>query len=101
MSSFHNLSTNQIADDYGALKLQAESIEARLKDLKAELIKRDVTSATGARFAVTVSEQSATRLDTKALKEALGESICAEFEKTSMSIVVRVKAVAAQLAEVA
>lgn len=92
--NLHNFSTNQIADEYGNLKAQADAIEAKLKDFKAELIRREVTAATGSRFAVTISEQSTTRLDTKALKDALGADICAEFEKTSLSTVVRVKAVA-------
>ena len=93
-NAFHNQSTNTLADDYGNLKAQADAINARLKDIKAELIKRSVTQAAGDRFAVTVSEQSSVRLDTKGLRAALGDDICKDFENVSFSTVVRVKAVA-------
>lgn len=95
-TAFHNQSTNQLADDYGALDLQIKSLEAGKSDIKAELVKRGVTFVAGERFAVTMSEQSSARLDTKRLKEALGADICADYETVSTSIVARVKPVLQQ-----
>lgn len=95
-NQFHNQSTNELADTYGALDLQIKSIEARKADIKAEMIKRGTTYAAGSRFSVTISEQTSTRLDTKRLKEALGADICAEYETTTVSTVARVKPVLQQ-----
>ncbi len=96
MPNFHNMSDGLLADRYGEVSARKSACEAELSDLKAEMVRRNVTQATGARFAVTISEQSSTRLDTKALKEALGAEIIAEYEKTSISTVARVKAVASE-----
>lgn len=97
MSNFHNMSDGALADEYGEVNARKSACEAKMSDLKAEMVRRGVTQAEGARFAVTISEQASTRLDTKALKEALGAEIIAEYEKTSVSAVARVRAVASEV----
>ncbi len=87
----HNLSGAQIADEYGSLKAQIDAIGERIDALKAELVARGADRVEGQTFTLTISKQTSTRLDTTALKAALGADICAEYEKTSESIVVRVK----------
>lgn len=96
MNKFDNQSDAHLADEYGELDARKKAIEAKLSDIKVELIRRGRAYCAGSRFAVTISEQSSTRLDTKALKEALGSEIIAEYEKTSLSTVARVKAIASE-----
>ena len=93
-NKFDNLSHGQLADDYGTIDAQIKALEIKKTDLKKELQTRSVTFAAGERYQVSLAEQSTTRLDTAALKEALGADICKEFEKTSLSTVARVKAIA-------
>lgn len=90
-STFHNTSTADLADEFGALKGQADAIEARLAAIKAEFVARSVERCEGAKFTVTLTSQTAKRLDTKALKAALGDEIIAGFEKETASSVCRVK----------
>ncbi len=89
--NLHNTPTSQIIDEYGDLNLQAKAIEARLKELKEELIRREVVKDKGMNYSLTVTDQISMRLDTKALKAALGEDICKEYEMPISSTVVRVK----------
>ncbi len=87
----HNLSSAQLADEYGSLKAQSDAIGERIDALKAELVARGADRVEGHNFTLTISRQTSTRLDTKALKAALGDSICAEYERSTESTVVRVK----------
>lgn len=91
---FHNRSSDQLADEYGNLKAQQDALGEQLTTIKDELIKRGDERIEGQRFTLTISQQTSMRLDTKALKAALGDDICAEYEKPSTSTVVRVKATA-------
>ena len=91
-SNLHNVASTAIADEYGTIAGQIDLLEKRKSELKAELVARSVEHVEGARFTVTVSEQVSKRLDTKALKDALGPNIIAEYERETTSQVVRVKA---------
>lgn len=90
-NNFHNMSTCEIVDEYGELNLQMKAIEARLKDLKEELKDRKIEKAEGNNFSLTITEQISGRMDTKAVKEYLGEEIAQKFEMIVVSSVVRVK----------
>ena len=90
-SLFHNASSAELADDYGTLKGQHDALAKRLDAIKAELIARNVETIEAPKYTVSISRQTSRRLDTKALKQALGEDICAEFERDAESIVLRVK----------
>ncbi len=90
-NSLHNQSTTDLADEYGTLDLQEKALAKRKSEIKAELIARDVDTVEAVKFTVTLSTQVSKRLDTTALKAALGEDICAEYEKSTESTVVRVK----------
>lgn len=99
MANFHNISSAQLADEYGSLKAQADALDERIKTVRNEIVARQAAPGTldrieGERFTVTVGKQSSTRLDTKALKDALGADIVREYEKTTESVVLRVKATA-------
>lgn len=89
---FHNLSSAELADDYGAVDGQIKALSERKDAIKSELLARNIEKIEGERFTLTVSEQVSKRLDTKALKDALGADICAEYERETISQVVRVKA---------
>lgn len=89
---FHNISTAQIADEFGALDQQAKALDKRIAELKDELKKRigDDEVVEGAKFTVTVSTTVSTRIDTKKLREVLGDAV-KEVETTSESTRVTVK----------
>lgn len=66
--------------------------EAECKALKDEFKRRGLSAVTGERFTVTATEQVAGRLDTKAVKEFLGDAYH-RFEVAVISTVIRIKAV--------
>lgn len=92
MDKFHNIDTSHIADEFGALKLQIDAMTKRADELKNELKKRtggdDVVE--GAQFTVTVATSFATRIDTKKLRDVLGDAV-KEVEVTSETVRVTVK----------
>jgi len=89
--NFHNISSERLADEYGHLSLQAKAIEERMKNIKNELIQRDIVSIKGGKYSLTISEQISIRLDMKKIKEFLGSDSCKDFEIISTSMVVRIK----------
>ncbi|MGB6662566.1 MAG: hypothetical protein WBE48_25115 [Xanthobacteraceae bacterium] len=91
-SRFHNLSDCALADALGHADAVLKGAEAECKVLKDEIKRRGLTNVAGDNFAVTASEQIAGRLDTKAVKDFLGESYC-RFEVAIVSTVIRIKAV--------
>ena len=90
-SRFHNLSNEALADALGHADAFLKGAEAECKALKDEFKRRGLTEAAGDDFTVTATEQIAGRLDTKAVKEFLGESYH-RFEVAIVSTVVRIKA---------
>ena len=91
-SRFHNLSDSALADALGHADAVLKGAEAECKSLKDEFKRRGLAEACGEDFTVTATEQIAGRLDTKAVKEYLGESY-RRFEIAVISTVIRVKAV--------
>jgi hypothetical protein len=91
-SRFHNLSDCVLADALGHADAVVKGAEAECKALKDEFKRRGLTEVAGDNFTVTASEQIAGRLDTKAVKEFLGESYH-RFEVAVVSTVIRIKAV--------
>ena len=88
---FHNLSTEDLADQFGDVKAQIAALEDREDALKKELAARiDDVPAVGPRWTVTKSESVSRRLDTKALRELLGDGL-APYEKESVSVRMLVK----------
>jgi len=91
-SRFHNLSDSALADALGHADAVLKGAEAECKSLKNEFKQRGLAQVSGEAFTVTATEQIAGRLDTKAVKEYLGESY-RRFEIAVISTVIRVKAV--------
>jgi hypothetical protein len=91
-SRFHNLSNEALADALGYADAVLKGAEAESKALKDEFKRRGLIEASGENFAVRASEQIAGRLDTKAVKEFLGDSY-RRFEVAVISTVIRIKAV--------
>jgi hypothetical protein len=92
ISRFHNLSDQALADAVGHADAVLKGAEAECKALKEEFKRRGLTEVAGDDFAVTATEQIAGRIDTKAVKEFLGETYH-RFEIPVVSTVVRIKAV--------
>ena len=91
-SRFHNVSDEALADLLGQADAVLKGAEAECKLLKDEFKRRGLVEVAGDNFTVTASEQIAGRLDSKAVKEYLGESY-RRFEVAVISTVIRVKAV--------
>jgi hypothetical protein len=91
-SKFHNLSNEMLADAIGNADAVLKSAEAEAKALKDEFKRRGLASAEGEHYAVTVTPQISTRLDTAAVRAHLGADV-GRFEKPAITQVVRVRAV--------
>lgn len=91
-SRFHNLSDAMLADAIGQADAVLKGAEADCKSLKDEFKRRGLIDVAGDTFTVTATEQIAGRLDTKAVKDYLGESF-RRFEVAIVSTVIRIKAV--------
>jgi hypothetical protein len=91
-SRFHNLTDEALADIVGQADAVLKGAEAECKLLKDEFKRRNLVEVAGDQFTVTATEQIAGRLDSKAVKEYLGESY-RRFEVAVISTVIRVKAV--------
>jgi hypothetical protein len=90
-SRFHNVSDQALADLLGQADAVLKGAEAECKLLKDEFKRRGLVEVAGDQFTVTATEQIAGRLDSKAVKEYLGESY-RRFEVAVISTVVRIKA---------
>jgi hypothetical protein len=93
-NKFHNMSDAEIADEYGDYKQRGDAIGEHLDALKDELKARYRDEPIiGQKWEVGVStSKPRVTLDTKKLKEDLGEEIIAGYEKVSPGTVsLRVK----------
>ena len=91
MSTLHNLSSHQIADEYGTLDLQIKALTERKDALKDELKARGVEKVEGAKFTVTASTSTRITYDDKAIREALGSEIVKQYERVTETTTIRVK----------
>jgi hypothetical protein len=91
-SRFHNVSDEALADLLGQADAVLKGAEAECKLLKDEFKRRGLVEVAGDNFTVTATEQIAGRLDSKAVKEYLGESY-RRFEVAVISTVIRIKSV--------
>jgi hypothetical protein len=83
-SRFHNLSPEQLADAIGQADALLKGAEAECKALKDEFKSRGLLTASGEHFTVTRSDQVSSRLDTKAVKQFLGDA-WRKFETASIT----------------
>ena len=91
-SRFHNLSPAQLADAIGHADAVLKGAGVEAKALKEEFKRRSLRDAAGEHFAVRASEQISGRLDSKAVREFLGERDH-RFEQAVVSTVIRIRAV--------
>jgi hypothetical protein len=91
-SRHHNLSNEMLADAIGQADAILKGAEAEVKTLKEEFRRRGLLDAAGEHFAVRASEQISGRLDTKAVREFLGDRYH-RFEQPVVSTVIRIRAV--------
>lgn len=86
---FHNHSLQDLADLIGEADSDIKARTERLDELKAEFKRRGVNVARGCAFVVSVSSSTTKRLDTKRLKDDLGDALdgyYAESETTRVLI---------------
>ena len=82
------------ADEYGNLKAQIDALTEKLEAAKATLKASGMERVEGERFTVTVSTSTRTTYDDKAIRAALGEDICKQYERQTDTVTLRVKATA-------
>jgi hypothetical protein len=89
-SRFHNLSDAMLADALGAADAVLKGSDAECKAFKEEFKRRGLTIVAGENYTVTATDQIAGRLDSKAVKEFLGDAYH-RFETAVVSTVIRIK----------
>ena len=77
--SLHNLSDGALADEHRNLGLGIYRYQQRLKAIEAELERRGLASATGARAVVSKQIADIGLVDFKKLRADLGTQICREY----------------------
>lgn len=81
-SPFHNLTASDLADEHGRLGTEIAALEARRKEIAAEMIRRGAQHAEGDQFASTVvSEAMVATIDREAIERDMGESWLAKYLK--------------------
>ena len=89
-SNFHNMSDAALADEIGKYDSIVKAHDETLKTYKEEFKRRGLTAVRGGAFVVTASESTSKRLDSKKLREALGDALEGyEVESTSTRILVK------------
>jgi hypothetical protein len=91
-SRFHNLTDEALADALGQADATLKGAEAETAALKTEFKRRGLLEVAGAQFTITATEQISGRLDTKAVREFLGDNYH-RFERAVVSTVIRIRAV--------
>lgn len=82
---------NHPADQLKLVRDRIKKLQEQEAELKAACAKLPESDRAGRWATVVVSQVSRTTLDTKALKEALGEAVVAPYMKTTESTVVTLK----------
>ena len=90
-NALHNIATTDLADDYGSLDCQIKALTERKDAIKDELKARSVERVEGAKFTVTVSTSARITYDDKAIRAALGDDICKQYERVTETVTLRVK----------
>jgi hypothetical protein len=81
-SLFHNLGIADLADMHGQLGAEIAALEARRKEIAAEMIRRGVQHIEGDLFETTiVAEAMVANIDRKAIERDMGESWLAKYLK--------------------
>lgn len=82
---FHNISVETLADMIGDADRKLKQEAAYVEALKEEVKRRKCEVAHGSRWSVTVTASTTQRLDTKALKELLGDGLAPYYTSTPTS----------------
>lgn len=90
-NTLHNISSTDLADEYGDLDLRIKALTERKDAIKDELKARGVEKAEGAKFTVSTSTSIRVTYDDKAIREALGADICKQYERVTETVTLRVK----------
>jgi hypothetical protein len=91
--SFENLSDQDLADLIGQMNYKLKADEAELDRYKDEFKRRGVSIARGGKWIVSASTSDSKRLDTKKVKEMLGDALDDTFFITSTSTRISTKPV--------
>lgn len=91
-NQFDNFTNDHLADEIGAQAALAKEATERLDALKDEAKRRGIESATGAHYRIAITPVETNRLDTKALRELLGDALD-PYYKASTSATLRISPV--------
>lgn len=82
MTSLRQLSAEQLADEIGNQDARHKMSATRLDELKSEAKRRGIESAQGSHWRIAVTTAERETLDTKALRELLGDALDPYYRKT-------------------
>jgi len=88
------MSNLSLADQYAALKIQAEELETQIKKLKAQIVATGRETIEGEDFKVTVGLQERPSIPVKEAEKILDPAIFAKLVKYSQYEVLRYKPIA-------
>lgn len=78
-NNFDNVSNEDIADEIGEINAKIKLQEERLQALKDEFKRRGLSAVKGLYFIVSSSTSTTKRLDTKKVKDVLGDALDDSF----------------------
>jgi len=81
-NQFDNYSNEMLADEIGDEDRKTKAAEARLKELKDEAKRRGIESAAGRVYRINIDTGERSTLDTKALRELLGDALDPYYKKS-------------------
>lgn len=95
----HKLTNAQLTDEIGRLDIMAKAFAKALEKAKDEFKGRKLTAVDGEKFSITIRTDIRWTLNTKAVKEEMGEKWYDKHSKSSAVSVMSIKANAGLVAE--
>ena len=95
------ISNTTLADEIGALDAQIKALSEQLSKLKDEAKERGLDKIEGKLFSVSIDKSIRASLDTKAVKDELGQSWYDDHCKLAEITTIRIKPLASALADIA
>jgi hypothetical protein len=92
VSTLHNFSAGDLADELGAVKSDMANLKSREDALRGELIRRGVSEVEGCLFRATVTEATRWTIDTDRVKAEMGAAWYDAHTKGSLTTTVRIAA---------
>lgn len=81
---------SELVDDLGAVRAEMAELESRDKALREELIRRQVTEASGRLYRMAIVAATRSTLDAKGIRREMGDTWCEAHTRQTITTSVRV-----------